>query len=115
MANDSIFLKIARGEIPGKIVHQDENYLAFHDINPQAPVHILIVPLKLIENVNGIAPDDEALIGGMVTLGAKLAAELGVAESGYRLVLNCNRDGGQTVDHIHMHLLGGRPLTWPPG
>lgn len=115
MAEDSLFLKIAREEIPAKIAYKDENYIAFHDINPQAPVHILIVPMKLIETTNDIEEDDAALVGGMFVVAKELAREHGLAEDGYRLVFNCNKDGGQTVPHIHMHLLGGRALQWPPG
>ena len=115
MEQDSLFLKIARGEIPAKMAYRDDEYIAFHDINPQAPVHILIVPLKLIKTTNDVADEDAALVGKMVIIAKNLAREHGLAEGGYRLVFNCNQDGGQSVPHIHLHLLGGRALQWPPG
>ncbi len=113
--SDTIFGKIIRREIPADIVHEDEQVLAFRDVNPQAPVHILIIPKKPIATLNDLQPEDEPLVGHLYTVAAKLAADLGFAESGYRTVMNCNADGGQTVFHIHLHLLAGRPLTWPPG
>ena len=106
----TIFTKIIQKEIPADIVYQDDHVTAFRDINPQAPVHILIVPNKEIPTVNDIAPSDEELVGKMVTAAKKIAADEGVAENGYRLLINCNRDGGQEVFHLHMHLFGGRPL-----
>ncbi len=106
----TIFTKIIQKEIPAEIVYQDEHVTAFRDINPQAPVHILIVPNKEIPTVNDIQADDEALVGKMFTAARRIAADEGVAENGYRLLINCNRDGGQEVFHLHMHLFGGRPL-----
>ncbi|MDJ0887900.1 MAG: HIT domain-containing protein [Desulfobacterales bacterium] len=106
----TIFTKIIQKEIPADIVYQDDHVTAFRDINPQAPVHILIVPNKEIPTVNDIAPSDEELVGKMFTAAKKIAADEGVAENGYRLLINCNRDGGQEVFHLHMHLFGGRPL-----
>ncbi|MFQ5398076.1 MAG: histidine triad nucleotide-binding protein [Anaerolineae bacterium] len=106
----TIFAKIIRGEIPSDKVYQDVQVTAFRDINPAAPTHILIVPNKVIPTVNDLAEEDEQLIGHMFTVAKKLAAEEGIAESGYRLIVNCNKDGGQEVFHLHMHLVGGRPL-----
>ncbi len=106
----TIFAKIIRGEIPADIVYQDEQITAFKDINPLAPVHILIVPNKVIATVNDLEEGDEALAGTMLRVAAKIAANQGIAESGYRLIINCNQDAGQEVDHIHMHLLGGHPM-----
>lgn len=106
----TIFEKIIAGELPANIVHRDDRVVAFLDIRPAAPVHILIVPLRAIPTVNDIADADEALIGHMVIVARDLARQRGIAESGYRLIFNCNSDGGQEVYHLHMHLLGGRPL-----
>lgn len=112
---DTIFGRIIRGEIPAKIVFEDNDILALHDIDPQAPVHILVIPKKAIATLNEAVPSDAPLLGRMILSATHIAAELGLAEDGYRLVFNCNRDGGQSVDHIHLHLLAGRQLTWPPG
>ena len=106
----SLFAKIVRGELPADIVYQDDLVTAFRDINPVAPVHVLIVPNKVIPTANDIAIEDEAVAGRMLTVAAEIARREGIAESGYRLIINCNRDGGQEVYHLHMHLLGGRPL-----
>ncbi|MDJ0667315.1 MAG: HIT domain-containing protein [Desulfobacterales bacterium] len=106
----TIFTKIIQKEIPADIVYQDEHVTAFRDINPQAPIHILIVPNKEIPTVNDIKPEDEVLIGKLFTAARKIAADEGVAENGYRILINCNRDGGQEVFHLHMHLFAGRPL-----
>ncbi len=106
----TIFTKIIQQEIPADIVYQDDHVTAFRDINPQAPVHILIVPNKEIPTVNDIDVKDEELVGKMFTVAKKIADDEGVAENGYRLLINCNRDGGQEVFHLHMHLFGGRPL-----
>ncbi len=106
----TIFTKIIQKEIPADIVYQDEHVTAFRDINPQAPVHILIVPNKEIPTVNDVTPADEVLIGKLFSVARQIAANEGVAENGYRLLINCNRDGGQEVFHLHMHLFGGRPL-----
>jgi len=106
----SIFAKIIRGEADADIVFQDDRLTCFRDISPAAPVHILIVPNKEIPTVNDLTDDDEALVGYMVLTAKRLAREEGIDESGYRLIINCNRDGGQVVDHLHLHLIGGRPM-----
>lgn len=110
-----LFCKIAAGEIPSNKAFEDERVLAFHDIDPQAPVHVLIIPKKHIDSVLGLTAEDDALLAHMFRVAQKLAAELGVAEKGFRLVLNTGEEGGQSVPHLHMHLLGGRNLGWPPG
>ncbi|MCP5098943.1 MAG: HIT domain-containing protein [Chloroflexi bacterium] len=106
----TIFAKIVRGEIPSDIVYQDELVTAFRDVTPQAPVHILIVPNKIIPTVNDITPEDEQTVGRLLVAAKKIAAQEGIAKDGYRLMINCNEHGGQEVFHLHMHLLGGRPL-----
>jgi histidine triad (HIT) family protein len=106
----TLFSKIISGEIPGDIVYQDDQVTAFRDIAPQAPVHILIVPAKEIPTVNDIVPQDEQLIGHMFTVARRIADKEGVAQDGYRLMINCNKHGGQEIFHLHMHLFGGRPL-----
>ena len=106
----TIFSKIIAGEIPADIVHQDDRVTAFRDINPAAPSHILIVPNREIPTVNDLADEDEALAGHMLLVARDLAKKEGIAESGYRLIVNCNRDGNQEVFHLHLHLVGGRPL-----
>lgn len=108
--SDCIFCKIIKGEIPSTNVYQDEHVTAFRDINPAAPTHILIVPNKHIESVNFIIPDDEALIGKLFAVAKQLAEKEGISENGYRLVVNTGAEAGQTVFHLHMHLLGGRPM-----
>ena len=110
MAADCLFCKIIRREIPSEIVYQDDLVTAFRDIQPQAPTHILIVPNKLIPTVNDVTTQDELALGRLFTVAAKLAQDEGIAENGYRLLVNCNRHGGQHVYHLHMHLLGGRAL-----
>ena len=112
---DCIFCKIVSGDIPGDIVYQDEDVLAFRDLNPQAPTHILVIPKKHIATINDIQPEDAELIGKMYLAASQIAKGEGIAEPGYRAVMNCNREAGQTVFHIHLHLLGGRPMSWPPG
>jgi len=112
---DCIFCKVASGEMDAKKVFEDEDLVAFEDIRPQAPVHILIIPRRHIETLNDLTDEDAELVGRLVLAAKRIAAERGIAESGYRLVLNCNRDSGQEVFHIHLHLLGGRKMTWPPG
>jgi histidine triad (HIT) family protein len=106
----TIFSKIIAGEMPADIVYQDDLVTAFRDINPQAPTHILIVPNKELATVNDITEADEAVAGRMLHVAKKLAAQEGIAEDGYRLIVNCNRHGGQDVYHLHLHLIGGRPL-----
>ncbi|MFS3843016.1 purine nucleoside phosphoramidase [Proteus mirabilis] len=110
MAEETIFSKIIRGEIPADIVFQDDTVTAFRDISPQAPTHILIIPNKLIPTVNDVTAQDEQVLGHLFVVAAKIAQKEGIAEEGYRLVMNCNKHGGQEVFHIHMHLLGGKPL-----
>ena len=110
MAEETIFSKIIRREIPSDIVYQDDLVTAFRDINPQAPVHVLIVPNKLIPTANDVTPEDELMLGRMFTVAAKIAEQEGIADDGYRLLVNCNGHGGQEVYHLHMHILGGRRL-----
>ncbi len=110
MAEETIFSKIVRKEIPAEIVYQDERVTAFRDISPQAPTHILIIPNKRIPTVNDASEEDETTLGRLFTVAARLAEQEGIADDGYRLIVNCNRHGGQEVFHLHMHLLGGRPL-----
>lgn len=112
---DCLFCKIANGDIPAKIFYQDAKVLAFDDIHPQAPHHKLIIPLKHIATLNDITTADSALLGHMMQTATQLAHELNIHTVGYRLVMNCNADAGQTVFHLHLHLLGGRQMTWPPG
>lgn len=113
--SDCLFCKIAAGEIPSEFVYEDDELVAFPDINPQAPHHILIIPRRHIETVLDLTDDDTGLIGRMILAAGKIARELGLSQRGYRLVFNCKQDGGQEVYHIHLHLLGGRRMTWPPG
>lgn len=110
MSEETIFSKIIKGEIPSDIVYRDETVTAFRDISPQAPTHVLIVPNKVIPTVNDIQPEDEQLVGHLFTVAAKIAADEGIAENGYRLIINCNKHGHQEVFHLHMHLMGGRPM-----
>jgi histidine triad (HIT) family protein len=114
MLADNIFLKIVNKQIPARIVYEDDQCLAFHDINPQAPVHVLIIPRKVIPSHADIRPEDAPLLGHLHRVAAQLADKLGIAD-GYRLVLNCKERAGQTVPHLHLHLLGGRDFGWPPG
>ena len=111
----TLFTKIINKEIPANIVYEDAEILAFRDISPQAPEHILVIPKKEIPTVNDIEEADAILVGKLFLTAKKIAKELGFDEKGYRLVMNCNEDGGQTVNHIHMHILAGRQLSWPPG
>ncbi len=113
--SETIFTKIINREIPAEILYEDDEVLAFRDVSPQAPVHFLVIPKQPIPTVNDIQSDQAELIGKMVLAAQQVAREQGVAEDGYRLVMNCNEDGGQTVFHIHMHVLGGRAMSWPPG
>ncbi|MBI4843886.1 MAG: histidine triad nucleotide-binding protein [Nitrospirae bacterium] len=112
---ECLFCRIIKGDIPSKKVYEDERVFAFEDINPQAPVHILIIPKKHISTTLEIKNEDHELIGCMLQVGNKIAKEKEIAERGFRLVMNCNRESGQTVFHIHLHLLGGRIMHWPPG
>jgi histidine triad (HIT) family protein len=112
---DCIFCKIVAGEIPAAVVYDDDQVLAFRDIQPEAPVHIIIIPKRHIATLNDLTPADAELIGRMHLAARQVALDLGVADSGYRTLINCNRDAGQYVFHVHMHLLAGRNLGWPPG
>ena len=112
---DCLFCKIAAGEIPAKLLYEDDFVVVFDDINPQAPHHKLIIPRKHIATLNDLSGEDAVLIGHMAEAAKKMAKNLGIAEEGYRFLMNCNRGAGQTVFHIHAHLLGGRQMKWPPG
>jgi histidine triad (HIT) family protein len=113
--SDELFLKIINREIPADIVYETDEVLAFRDINPQAPVHILIIPKLRIPTLDDLEPGHEQLAGKLILASAEIAREQGLSEEGYRIVINCNQAGGQMVYHIHLHLLGGRQMTWPPG
>jgi len=115
MSDDCLFCKIAQGEIPAKIVYEDDQVLAFEDINPQAPFHVLIIPRRHIATLNDVQAGDVALVGGLIARASQIAKDEGHAQDGYRTVFNTNRGAGQTVFHIHLHLLAGRNMTWPPG
>ena len=114
MAEKTIFKRIIDGEIPAKIVYQDDRCLAFHDIAPQAPTHLIVIPKKELPSLNEIADEDAALVGHLLVVIRKLAKELKL-DDGYRVVVNCGPHAGQSVDHLHFHLLAGRQLNWPPG
>lgn len=115
MTAECLFCKMVSGQIKPNSVYEDNDVLAFRDINPQAPVHVLVIPKKHIATLNDLGEDDETLVGKLFLTAARIAKESGVAESGYRTVMNCNADAGQSVFHVHLHLLGGRFLRWPPG
>lgn len=112
---DTIFGKIIRKEIHARIVHEDDACLAFHDVNPQAPVHVLVIPKKPIPSIEHLQSEDADLIAHLWLTIQQVARDLNLADSGYRVVVNCGKDGGQSVDHLHFHILGGRALKWPPG
>lgn len=112
---DCIFCKIAAGRIPAKLIYQDDLAVAFDDINPQAPTHVLIIPRKHIARTLDITPEDNALVGHLYQIANTIARSRGIADSGFRVVMNCNLDAGQSVWHIHLHMLGGRVMGWPPG
>jgi histidine triad (HIT) family protein len=112
---DCIFCKIISGDIPGDIVYQNDDVLAFRDLNPQAPTHILVIPKKHISTINDMQPEDAELVGKMFLAAKQIAKDEGIEEVGYRAVMNCNEGAGQTVFHIHLHVLGGRGMSWPPG
>ncbi|MEO8269464.1 MAG: histidine triad nucleotide-binding protein [Aureliella sp.] len=112
---ETIFSKILRKEIPAKVVYEDELCLAFHDVSPQAPVHILVIPKKPIESLEQLTAEDAPLLGHLWQVIQQIARQEQVSESGYRVVVNCGKQGGQSVDHLHFHILGGRNLAWPPG
>ncbi len=113
--SDCLFCKIVEGKVPSKLVHQDGDVVAFEDIDPQAPVHLLVVPRKHIPTLNDLAPEDDVLVGRMFRVAAALAKERGIADRGWRAAINVNRDAHQLVFHVHLHLLGGRSFGWPPG
>jgi len=115
MKENCLFCKIIRGEIDSKIIFVNQSVLAFNDINPQAPIHILIIPKVHISTLNDIQSSQIELVGEMVKVSTLIAKDLKIAKNGYRTIFNCNQDAGQTVFHIHLHLLGGRTLNWPPG
>lgn len=110
-----LFCRIVSGEIPASKVYEDDDVVAFNDINPQAPLHVLVIPKRHIATTNDLTPDDDGLVGMLVRRAAAIAAEKGYAARGYRTVLNCNAEAGQTVFHIHVHVLAGRVMGWPPG
>jgi len=115
MKPDCLFCQISDGKIPAKIIYQDEKAIAFNDINPQAPTHVLIVPREHIATINDLQKNHHELIGHLFQIAKNIAAEKGMSEDGYRVVMNCNKHGGQAVYHIHLHLLGERQMAWPPG
>ena len=110
---DCIFCRIANGEIPAKVLHRDDHAVAFHDLAPQAPTHVLVIPKRHVESLNQF--DDPAMAGALFAMARDVAKAEGIAESGYRVTINTNRDGGQTVFHLHLHVMGGRQMAWPPG
>ena len=112
---DCLFCKMVSGEIAPDIVFENEDVLAFRDVNPQAPLHVLVIPKTHIATVNDLTPEDADLVGKLYLAAQQIAADEGVAEPGYRMVMNCNPEAGQSVYHIHLHVLGGRPMSWPPG
>lgn len=115
MSDDCIFCKILRGEIPSDVVHEGENVIAFRDINPQAPVHVLVIPRRHIPTIEDFGPGDHGLIGEIFDVSREVARQEGIADEGYRTVFNCRDAGCQDVYHVHLHVLGGRQMTWPPG
>ena len=115
MSADTIFHKIIRKEVPADVVFEDEQLIAFRDVNPVAPVHVLVVPKKTIPKLSDVVAEDEQLLGHMIRVIADIARELGLEEEGYRVAINCGDKGGQTVFQLHFHLIGGRAMSWPPG
>ena len=113
--SDCIFCKIVAGEIPADKIYEDDRVLAFRDIDPQAPTHVLIIPKRHIPTLNDLPEADADLVGQLYLAATRVARDLGIAEGGYRTLINCNKEGGQDVFHIHLHLMGGRRMTWPPG
>src|SRR3954467_13980045 len=112
---DWLFCRIVTRDIPASIVYEDDRVLAFNDINPQGPTHVLVIPKKHIASLSDLTPGDDALVGEVVRRAAAIASDRGISAGGFRVVFNTNRDAGQTVFHIHLHLIGGRSLSWPPG
>lgn len=115
MAGACLFCKIAAKEIPAKIAYEDGETVAFHDIHPQAPVHVVVIPRRHLARISDVTEGEAALAGHLIVVANALARQLAIAEAGYRLVINCNAQAGQSVYHVHLHLLGGRPMRWPPG
>ena len=113
--SNCLFCKVLAGDIPADIIYESETAIGFRDINPQAPTHVLIIPRKHIATINEIADEDQSIVGSLYSAAREIAASEGLTDEGYRAVMNCNEAAGQTVFHIHLHLLGGRPLGWPPG
>jgi histidine triad (HIT) family protein len=113
--SDCIFCKIVSGDIPAEKVFENDHAIGFQDLNPQAPTHVLVIPKKHVSTINDLQDEDKALVGEMFLAAKQIAADQGLAEKGYRTVMNCNEEAGQTVFHIHLHLLGGRRMQWPPG
>lgn len=112
---DCLFCKIAKGEINSDVIYEDDKLIAFNDIHPKAPHHVLIIPRKHIATLNDVENNDTELLGSIVQTAKNIAKKLGIAEQGYRILMNCNKEGGQEVYHLHLHLIGGRKMTWPPG
>lgn len=112
---DCLFCRIVAGEIPADVIHESETSLAFRDINPQAPTHVVVIPKRHIATINDIETADQSVVGGLFTAAQVIAKQEGLADRGYRVVMNCNEEAGQSVFHIHLHLLGGRQMSWPPG
>jgi len=115
VTEETVFAKIIRGEIPADIVYEDEECLAFRDVDPQAPVHVLIVPKRYLAGIQAAGSNDRDLLGHLMVVASEVASREGIAAGGYRCVINAGADGGQTVDHLHVHVLGGRHMRWPPG
>lgn len=113
--SDCLFCKIIAGEIPSTAVYEDDTTYAFRDINPQAPVHVLVVPRQHLDRVSSASPADEAMLGHLLLVAAEIARQEGISDAGYRLVVNCGEHGQQAVEHLHIHVIGGRQMTWPPG
>ena len=113
--SDCLFCKIVTGDIPAEKVFENDHVIGFQDLNPQAPTHVLVIPKKHVSTINDLQDEDKALVGEMYLAARQIAADQGLAEKGYRTVMNCNEEAGQTVFHIHLHLLGGRRMQWPPG
>ena len=114
-SSDCLFCKILAGDIPADIIFESDDVIAFRDLHPQAPTHALIIPRKHVATINELGDGDQALVGSLFLAAKKIAADEGIADAGYRVAMNCNEAAGQTVFHLHLHLLGGRPLGWPPG
>ena len=114
-SDDCLFCKILDGEIPAELIYESDTAVAFRDVNPQAPTHVLVIPRKHISTINDIEQDDQEIIGSLYTAAREVAAKEGIADDGYRAVMNCGEGAGQSVFHIHLHVLGGRQMGWPPG